>query len=397
MARYRRIETGTWTDQKYVELSAPPPNGQTLWHYLLTGQRTTVFPGLVVAKEAVIAADLEWPIDGDGPSFRSVWAELDERDMAIPDWNTGVIVLPRALLDRRGEVKETARPTSSNAFRGWARQWDEVPDCSAKAWYLGELGRFAAALDRGRKDDDKPYTEAFEHAFATPIARVQYAYPDAFLTLTLTRSTRVQSDLFQQDNASRTRTSTRREPTRDPEIRERESIPLDRVPVFVVGPPSSPSSDPSGPRVERVLPLARGADWTAEKARLARALSALHAEIFNRVRIDIGADRKDKATYVPAMRPLGDAAERALLELLAQQVSFDGFEEHARHVLAVREEEATRTRSMKYLGTAVWRDGFGFATSMAVGERRGLHAAPSAFETLDELAAELRHTEGKAP
>src|SRR4051812_21872794 len=107
MTRYRRIETGTLTDQKVAELSRPQPNGQTLWMYLITGKRTTPFPGLVVAKEVEIAADLGWPIVADlftpmpvngCRCLRDAWGELETRGMVVPDWISGVIVLPRALL-----------------------------------------------------------------------------------------------------------------------------------------------------------------------------------------------------------------------------------------------------------------------------------------------------------
>src|SRR4051812_34140061 len=123
--RYRRVETSTMTDQKVVQLSAPQPNGRTLWIELLTGRRTTIFPGLVVAKEVVIAADLGWPIVSAAPaanecrSFRDAWREIESREVAIADWDVGVIVLPRALLDRRGTPRETAKPSSPNQFRGW--------------------------------------------------------------------------------------------------------------------------------------------------------------------------------------------------------------------------------------------------------------------------------------
>jgi hypothetical protein len=258
MARYRRIETGTWTDQKYVELSAPPPNGRTLWHYLLTGQRTTIFPGLVLAKEIVMAADLEWPIDGHAATLRTAWAEIETRDMAIADWRTGVVVLPRALLDRRGEVREPSKPSSPNAFRGWARAWDDVPDCDLKAWYLAELGRFAMALDKIGKPGSAAYSDVFSDAFATPLQRVRDAYPDAFETRTPTRSRRVQGDMFSMVNAFETRTPTRLEPTRIPvPVSEESEIPLDRGLVSSVAPPFE-ASDPSGPRVERVLPGAAG-------------------------------------------------------------------------------------------------------------------------------------------
>jgi hypothetical protein len=241
MTRYRRIETGTLTDQKVAELSRPQPNGQTLWMYLITGKRTTPFPGLVVAKEVEIAADLGWPIvadlftpmPGNGcRCLRDAWGELETRGMVVPDWISGVIVLPRALLDRRGEARLSAKPTSPNDFRGWVKWWDEIPDCDLKAWYLAELGRFAGALDRATERSKKPdaYLAAYREAFATPLTRVAEAHPDAY-------ATRHPQKRDIESSRSVNASETRRRPTRDP-------VP---VPEVVVGPDlSTGSSQPSG-------------------------------------------------------------------------------------------------------------------------------------------------------
>jgi hypothetical protein len=403
VSRYRRIETGTWTDQKYVELSAPAPNGRTLWHYLLTGQRTTVFPGLVLAKEIVMAADLEWPIDGHAATLRTAWAEIEAREMAIADWRTGVVVLPKSLLNRRGEPREASKPTSPNVFKGWARSWDDVPDCDLKAWYLAELGRFAVALDKtGKVTESTAYEVAFAKVFATHLERVRDSYPNAFASRAPTRSIRVQEDMFSAVNAFNTRSrvvpervsNPRAFPVPVPVSEESERGTTDRAPFLHAAPTPLPAPDPSGPRVERVLPPApRGEGWGAEKSRLRRVLFQAQVEIFNRVRIDIGADVENKASFVPAMRPFSDPAETALSALLDAQISFDGFEALGRHALAVRAEEATRTRSMKHLGKAVWGDAFGHALSRAVGEQNGAKAGAERRGPGEIAMDELRRLE----
>lgn len=186
--KYRRIETGTLTDLKVAELSRPQPNGQSLWQYLLVGRRTTIFPGLVVASEAVMASDLGWPISADlfGPGsgcrcLRDAWLEIEERGMAVADWDVGLVVLPRALLDRLGSPREVARPTSPNALRGWAKTWEDIPECELAAGYLSELSRFAAALDRTKpeKGNTQAYRAAFRSAFATAESRSKASFPHA--------------------------------------------------------------------------------------------------------------------------------------------------------------------------------------------------------------------------
>lgn len=71
------------------------------------------------------------------------------------------------------------------------------------------------------------------------------------------------------------------------------------------------------------------------------------------------------------MALVGDPAERALQDHLADLISLDGAEADCRHVLAVREAEAIRLRSVRYLGASVWRPvGFAWAKSATVAEAR---------------------------
>ncbi len=227
MTRYRRVEVGTRSDRRFRELSRPPPNGQDLWLYLLCGQRTTIFPGLIVATEAVIADDFGWPLDAElfgseaarhGPrSLREAWREVEDRGMARADWISGVIVLPKALIDGAGNPRETARPTSPNALRGWAKAWPEIPECGLKDWYLQELGRFVVALDRWTAEERRTelktvYADAYRDAFETHLARLAEGVGDASAQpeiSTLTRSQRV-------GDASRSVRGMRLEPARDP-------------------------------------------------------------------------------------------------------------------------------------------------------------------------------------
>lgn len=172
MARYRRVETAMWSDRKFRELSRPQPSAQALWLYLLCGQRTTVFPGLVVATLAVVADDLGWPVyvtgmraTGEGPrSTMEAWQEIFDRGMATADWSSGVIIVAKALVDSSGSARETAHPTSPNAFKGWSKSWSDIPECPLKDEYFHTLECFANALGNA-------YVEAFSKAFARHIAR----------------------------------------------------------------------------------------------------------------------------------------------------------------------------------------------------------------------------------
>ncbi len=160
MARYRKVETAVWGDERFRAMSAAKPNGQTLWLYLLCGPRTTTFPGLVVAREAVMADDLGWSVEG----FRQAFGEALREGLVEADWKAGVVVLKKALLDGAGDPRETSRPESPNVLRSWSKSWDEVPDCALKADYLRHLGSFAQALG-------ETFAQAFREAFRKALAK----------------------------------------------------------------------------------------------------------------------------------------------------------------------------------------------------------------------------------
>lgn len=159
MSRYRRVEVGTWNDGGFRALSAPPPNGQTLWMYLLCGQRTISIPGVVVAREAVIADDLRWQVG----SLREAMEEVIGEGMAKADWEAGLVVLPKALVDENGVPRESNKPQSANVVKGWAKAWQDIPDCALKIELLGTLRVFCSALP-------KAFADAFADAFAKPLA-----------------------------------------------------------------------------------------------------------------------------------------------------------------------------------------------------------------------------------
>lgn len=159
MARFRKVEVAVWGDERFQALSPARPNGQTLWLYLLTGPRTTTFPGLVVARDQVMASDLGWEL---GP-FREAFREASGKGMAKADWKAGLVVLRKALIDSTGEPRDTAKPESPNVIRSWAKSWDEVPECSLKAEYLLNLESFSKALGEAFH---KAFREAFRKALA---------------------------------------------------------------------------------------------------------------------------------------------------------------------------------------------------------------------------------------
>lgn len=163
MSRYRRVETRVWADSAFKGFSGPQPNAQTLWLYLLCGPRTTIFPGLVVGREEVMASDLGWDVE----SFREALAEASAKDRAKVDRRTGLVVLQRALFDSHGDPRESSKPGNPNILKSWAKEWDQIPECRLKDEYIFELKRFCERID----NDKQSFREAFTKALGKALAK----------------------------------------------------------------------------------------------------------------------------------------------------------------------------------------------------------------------------------
>lgn len=166
MSRYRKIDTRMWADARFMALSAPPPNAQSLWIYLLTGPHTTSIPGLFVAGRAMLAEALGWDNEGFTEASREVFDEgfpegVTEGEartgskpspMAIADWKARVVYLPNAL--------RYNKPESPNVVKSWRLNWEEIPDCALKAdaWEAMRL-------------DLKAHGASFEAAFVASCLR----------------------------------------------------------------------------------------------------------------------------------------------------------------------------------------------------------------------------------
>lgn len=120
-------------------------------------------------------------------------------------------------------------------------------------------------------------------------------------------------------------------------------------------PALAPSPDPRA-RLHLVPDDPRG----LEVGRLLRVLLPLHVEIFNTMRTELELEGETRPMHV-----IGDPSERALHERLSAAVTLEGFEEDARHVLAIRQAEARKKRTLRFLGVSVWGESFDWARSMS--------------------------------
>jgi hypothetical protein len=158
VSRYRKIDVRLWADAKFKALSAPQPNAQTLWIYLLTEPSHHSVPGLFAAGERALAEALGWPLEssakplGEGlpepfaKGFREVFSELSEAGMVKADFAARLVFIPNA-------IRYNA-PANPNIVKGWKTYWDELPECALKDEARERVKDFLKQLG-------KPFAEAF--------------------------------------------------------------------------------------------------------------------------------------------------------------------------------------------------------------------------------------------
>ena len=142
-----------WGDEKFRRLSAPKPNAQTLWFYLLTGEHTTALPGAFVAGEAALAEALEWPL----PAFKKAFDEVLVLGLAEVDRKARLVFIPKALRHNP--------PQSPNVVKAWRKAFNELPDCKLKETIFKSVIDFLESSGLGEAYT-KAFGEAFEYAFA---------------------------------------------------------------------------------------------------------------------------------------------------------------------------------------------------------------------------------------
>ena len=155
MSRYRKVESQMYGDEKFMTLSAPEPNAQSLWFYLLTGPETTGFPGVIHAGPVAIAEALKWI---DKP-FREPFNELFFKGMLRMDENARLIFLPNGFKHNP--------PANPNVVKGWGKLFNELPECELKTVIYQTLKDFLVTFD-------KPFMESFDKSFNKPFSK-QYA------------------------------------------------------------------------------------------------------------------------------------------------------------------------------------------------------------------------------
>lgn len=155
---HRKVEPALWFNDAFRALSAPKPNAQTLWLYLLTGPRTTMIPGVVMARPAVMADDLRWPLK----KWIACMKEIADAGMAEIDADAGLVVLKNALI-HNGSPRETSRPNSPNAVKAWWSAFENLPSCELRERLRRVLQAFLAACwKENYNESEETKVTAFE-------------------------------------------------------------------------------------------------------------------------------------------------------------------------------------------------------------------------------------------
>jgi uncharacterized phage protein (TIGR02220 family) len=141
MAKYRPIDTRVWNDRKFLSLSQ---DGRMLWLFLLTSPSTLAIPGVLVAGEAAIAEQLHW----DSKRLRERFGELFQRGLGIKVEGRLVWLC---------NATKYQPPANPNMIVGWAKCWDDVPECNLKHDIWQAL-----------KTACKSWNRTFEKQFAEP-------------------------------------------------------------------------------------------------------------------------------------------------------------------------------------------------------------------------------------
>lgn len=120
-SRYAQVDRCVWVDVKFLSLSKPAPNAQTLFLWLLTSPESGIVPGLIRIGLAGMAEAIDW-------STMDTAAYMDElvaAGMARVDWKARLVWLPKAL--------SRNMPRQAQNMSPWAKAWSEIPECQLKA------------------------------------------------------------------------------------------------------------------------------------------------------------------------------------------------------------------------------------------------------------------------
>ena len=144
MARYRKIDTKIWADEKFRALSN---HGKLAFLFLLTHPHMTSL-GAMRATLPGLAAEIGWT----PKAFREAFAEAFRKGMVTYDETAACIALPRFL--------KYNGPENPNVVKSWQASLDLIPECDLKHEVIHTVKAFVEALPK-----------AFREALPIPFAK----------------------------------------------------------------------------------------------------------------------------------------------------------------------------------------------------------------------------------
>ncbi|MGB0419017.1 MAG: hypothetical protein ACPGF8_05450, partial [Opitutales bacterium] len=145
VAKYRKIDSRIWNDEKFRELS---DNGKLVFLFLLTHPHMTAL-GAMRATIPGLASEIGWSQKAFAEAFREAFA----KGMAKHDEKACFLWLPNFL--------KYNKPESPNVVKAWESSLDLLPECALKSLLIQCVKDFTEGLTEGFQ---KALPEAFAKA-----------------------------------------------------------------------------------------------------------------------------------------------------------------------------------------------------------------------------------------
>lgn len=142
MARYRKIETRIWNDEKFRDLS---DHAKLAFFFLLTHPHMTSI-GAMRATIRGLASEIGWT----EKAFREAFGEAFRKGMCEYDEKACFVGLPNFL--------KYNGPESPNVVKSWSESLDLIPECVLKVRLITRVKAFTEGLT-------KAFAEALPEAF----------------------------------------------------------------------------------------------------------------------------------------------------------------------------------------------------------------------------------------
>jgi len=145
MARYRKISTRIWNDEKFINLS---DDGKFLFLFLLTHPHMTSLGAMRATPEG-LASELKWSSERLSKAFR----EAITKGMVKSNNGACCIFLPNFLKHNQ--------PESPNVIKSWRNALDDIPECSLKDEAIQQAKNVSSKMSKAFQEAFESLPEAF--------------------------------------------------------------------------------------------------------------------------------------------------------------------------------------------------------------------------------------------